>query len=242
VARTEMQRKKQKTVSSPTLDAVSAKLRDLVLAVDKGALLGSEDSLVDGLGASRSTLRQAARILEREGLLRVKRGLNGGYYGSRPDEKTIQTAVIAYLLTHDASHEDVSAVASVLWVEVLRRAATLNNRSARKFAEGYRQQVLALDENATLQDVVQLEERMRDATFELIESPYMQLLFRINATFRRNRFAPPPLDLKRPGFVERWREAKLMELGAIAEGDVQLAIMAARYMPTVWDWLPPRDL
>jgi GntR family transcriptional repressor for pyruvate dehydrogenase complex len=237
-----MQRKKRKVVSSPTLDAVSTKLRGLVLAVDKGALIGSEDSLVDLLGVSRSTLRQAARLLEREGLLRVKRGLNGGYYGSRPDAKTIQTAVSAYLLTHDASHEDVSAVASVLWVEVLRRAATLNNRSARKFAEGYRQQVLELDENATLQEVVQLEERIRDAMFELIESPYMQLLFHINATFWRSRFAPPPLDLKRPGFVESWREAKLMELGAIAAGDVQLAIMAARYMLKVWDWLFQRDV
>jgi GntR family transcriptional regulator, transcriptional repressor for pyruvate dehydrogenase complex len=128
-------------------------------------------------------------------------------------------------------------VASVLWVEVLRRAATLNNRAAQKFGEAYRQQVLELDENATLQQVVELEEKIREAVFELIESPYMQLLFHINATFWRSRFAPPPLDLKRPGFVEAWREAKLMELSAIAEGDVQLAIMAARYMPKVWDWL-----
>lgn len=228
--------------SSPTLESVTIKLRSTVLATENGALIGGEDSLVAKLGASRSTVRQAARLLEREGLLRVKRGIRGGYYASRPDEKTIQTAVSAYLLTHDASHEDVSAVASVLWVEVLRRAATLNNRSARKFAEGYRQQVLELDENATLQEVVQLEERIRDAMFELIESPYMQLLFHINATFWRSRFAPPPLDLKRPGFVESWREAKLMELGAIAEGDVQLAIMAARYMHKAWDWLFQRDV
>jgi DNA-binding FadR family transcriptional regulator len=232
-----MQRKKREVVSSPTLDAVSAKLRARILAAEQGALIGNEDSLVEYLGASRSTVRQAARLLEQEGLLRVKRGMSGGYYGGRPDEKTIQTAVSAYLLTHDANHEDVSAVASVLWVEVLRRAATLNNRAARKFAEAHRQQVLELDEDATLQEVVELEERIREAMFELIESPYMQLLFHINATFWRSRFAPPPLDRQRPGFVETWREAKLMELSAIDQGDVQLAIMAARYMPKVWDWL-----
>jgi len=58
-----------------------------VLAAKEGALIGSEESLIADLGVSRSTLRQAARLLEREGLLRVKRGINGGYYGQPTDER-----------------------------------------------------------------------------------------------------------------------------------------------------------
>src|SRR5215471_18892047 len=68
----EIQKKEMaKGSSSPTLEAAIIKLREIVLATKNGALIGGEDSLVAKLGASRSTVRQAARLLEREGLLRV---------------------------------------------------------------------------------------------------------------------------------------------------------------------------
>jgi GntR family transcriptional regulator, transcriptional repressor for pyruvate dehydrogenase complex len=224
-----------KASSSPRLEAVRTRLRELALAADEGALVGSEDALVQELGVSRSTVRQAARLLEGEGLLRVKRGINGGYYGSRPDENTIKATVSDYLGTLDAEHGDVSAVAAVLWVEVLRRAASLNSPASRKFAEMQRGAVLEIDKDAPLRRIVELEETIREGIFELIDSPYIRLIFHINATFSRRRYGSAPPDLVNPELVQAWQEAKLMELGAIAEGDVQLAIMAARYAPQVWE-------
>jgi GntR family transcriptional regulator, transcriptional repressor for pyruvate dehydrogenase complex len=224
-----------KASSSPRLEAVRTRLRERVLAVENGALLGSEEALVNELGASLSTVRQAARLLEGEGLLRVKRGINGGYYGSRPDENTIRAAVSDYLGTLDVEHQDVSAVAAVLWVEVLRRAANLNNAAARKFAETSRQAVLEMGEQAPMRKVVELEETIREGIFELIDSPYIQLIFRINATFSRRRDGSAPPEAVDREWVRAWQEAKLMELGAIAEADVQLAIMAARHAPQVWE-------
>jgi DNA-binding GntR family transcriptional regulator len=224
-----------KASSSPRLEAVRTRLRELVLATHSGALVGSEDALVQELGVSRSTVRQAARLLEGEGLLRVKRGINGGYYGSRPDENTIKATVCEYLGTLDAEHADVSAVAAVLWVEVLRRAASLNNPASRKFAETYRQAVLAIAEDAPMRKIVELEETIREGIFELIDSPYIQLIFHINATFSRRRYGSAPPDLVKRELVQAWQEAKLVELGAIAAADVQLAIMAARHAPRVWE-------
>jgi GntR family transcriptional regulator, transcriptional repressor for pyruvate dehydrogenase complex len=224
-----------KASSSPRLEAVRTRLRELALAADDGALVGSEDALVQELGVSRSTVRQAARLLEGEGLLRVKRGINGGYYGSRPDENTIKATVSDYLGTLDAEHGDVSAVAAVLWVEVLRRAASLNSPASRKFAEMQRRAVLEIDKDAPLRRIVELEETIREGIFELIDSPYIRLIFHINATFSRARYGSAPPDLVSPELVQAWQEAKLMELGAIAEADVQLAIMAARYAPQVWE-------
>jgi DNA-binding FadR family transcriptional regulator len=227
--------KKRSSVS--TLDAVKAKFREFVLAAKEGELLGSEESLISALGVSRSTLRQAARLLEREGLLRVKRGINGGYYGSRPDEKTIQTTVSAYLETLDMSYEDVTSVASVLWVEVLRRAASLNNEAARKLAKYHRQKVLEVDDDATFHEVVEVEQASREAIFDLVKSRYIQLIFHINISFSVGRF---PLAATRDGtakhreFVTAWREAKLLELGAIADGDVELGMMAARHIRNIW--------
>ena len=155
-----------KAPSISTLEVVKAKLREVVLSAKEGALIGSEESLIADLAVSRSTLRQAARLLEREGLLRVKRGINGGYYGSRPDEKTIQTAVSAYLGTLDMKYDDVTAVAS----------------SVGRFP-------LAAD---------------RDGTPQHRE------------------------------FVRAWREAKLLELAAIEQGDVELGMMAARNGRNIW--------
>lgn len=227
--------KKQPTTS--TIEAAKVKFREVVLAAKEGAFLGSEDEIIAQLGASRSTLRQAARLLEREGLLRVKRGINGGYYGVRPDENTIQTAVSAYLETLDMSYEDVTAVASVLWVEVLRRAASLNNEAARKVAKYHRQKVLEVDHDATFHDVVEVEQESREAIFNLVKSRYIQLIFHINASFSVGRF---PLAATRDGtpkhreFVDEWREAKLLELSAIANGDPELGMMAARHIRNIW--------
>ena len=78
-----------KRPSRPAIEAAAAQLRSIVLESDNGALIGSEDMLLEKLGFSRSTVRQVARLLEREGYLRVRRGINGGYFGSRPDAATI---------------------------------------------------------------------------------------------------------------------------------------------------------
>src|SRR6266404_239290 len=109
------------------IDAAAARLRELALAADDGELLGSEEALVEKLGASRTTVRQVARLLEREGLLRVRRGINGGYFAARPDLHTIETTVSAYLEMLHTEPEDVTTIASALWVEVLRRAARINS-------------------------------------------------------------------------------------------------------------------
>jgi DNA-binding IscR family transcriptional regulator len=237
VAPAESENKMPKQASISTIDAVKAKLRGIVLAAKEGALVGSEDSLIADLGVSRSTLRQVARLLEREGLLRVKRGINGGYYGTRPDEKTIQTAVGAYLETLDMSYEDVTSVASVLWVEVLRRAASVNGDAGRKLADHFRQKVLEVDPDATFHEVAEVEQASREAIFQLVKSRYIQLIFHINGAFSVGRF---PLAATRDGtpkhreFVRAWREAKLLELSAIADGDVELGMMAARHIRNLW--------
>ncbi len=223
--------------SSPTLEAVKAKLRDIVFAADNGALIGGEESLVAELGVSRSTLRQAARLLERQGLLRVRRGINGGYYASRPDQTTIENAVSAYLGTLDLKYEDVTAVASVLWVEVLRRAASINNAAARQLADHHSAKVREVSPDATFHEVVEVEMASREAIFELVQSRYIQLIFHINQAFSVGRFPPAaerdgtPQHLQ---FVSAWREAKLLELRSIAQGDVELAMMAARNIRNIW--------
>lgn len=223
--------------SRPAIEAAAARLRAIVLESENGALIGSEDMLLDKLGFSRSTVRQVARLLEREGFLRVRRGINGGYFGARPNVVTITKTVSAYLETLDMDARDVTVIASALWVEVLRKAASVRTEAARELADAYREHVLAIKPEAPFADVRTLELESRAAIFELVESSYIELIFDINTAFARRHFAAPS-DMDNTAthrkFIRAWRNAKLMELSAIGEGDIELATMAARHTRSIW--------
>ena len=75
--------------SRSPIDTAADQLREILLRQQEGEMIGSEDDLVARLGVSRVTVRQAARLLEREGVLRVRRGINGGYFASRPSVELV---------------------------------------------------------------------------------------------------------------------------------------------------------
>jgi DNA-binding FadR family transcriptional regulator len=225
------------TKNESTVHAAAARLRTLVSTAREGTLLGSEDDLVNRLKVSRATVRQVARLLEREGLLRVRRGINGGYFAARPDLKTVETTVSAYLEMFETDVEDVFAIASALWGEVMRKAAGSGRREGRELVKRFREKVNALPADAAYDEILKLELESRDAIFALINNRYIQLIFQINMAFAQRRLAGPvnkdnaavDRDL-----VRAWRGAKLMELQAIADGDSELGMMAARHSRNVW--------
>lgn len=224
--------------SKSAIDAAAARLRETVLAAKEGDFLGSEESLQTLLGVSRATVRQAARLLEREGLLRVRRGINGGYFGARPDIDTIETAVGTYLELLNVEADDLVRIASVLWVEVIHKAAGLNSPAVRDLAAHYDRQVRAMPADASFQFVTELERDFRSALFNLIGSRYIELIFQINMSFANRRFPTSPSERdgtpEHSAFLGDWRNAKLMELAAIIDGDQALGAIAARHLRNVW--------
>lgn len=220
------------------LASASAQLRDLVLSVPEGTLLGSEEMLQAMLAVSRATVRQVARLLEREGLLRVRRGINGGYFAARPDVSTIETVVSAYLQMVNADCEDVTMVASALWSNAMRRAAALRTDEACALADRLRRKILAMPDRASFSDTARLDDEIRSAIFALIGSSYTELIFHINGAFARRRFPTLPGarddTVEHRAFVRTWCNAKLMEIEAIASGDQDLAELAARHSRKVW--------
>lgn len=221
-----------------TLDVVAERLREIVLAAPEGALIGSEDSLIARLGCSRSTVRQVARLLEREGLLKVRRGISGGYFGTRPDVGVIESTVSAYLEALDIDGRDATILASVLWVEVVRKAALADPGMVREMVAGLKPKVAALPDEASYVMVRDLELLSQSEMFRLSNSAYIRLIFDINVEFSRRRFPDSPVeDDESPehrAFVRLWREAKLQELNAVALGDADLAALAAQYSRKVW--------
>lgn len=65
-----------------------------------GSVLRSETELVEMWGFSRATVREALRLLEADGLIRIKRGPGGGITVSRPSPSHV-TRSMALLLSLD---------------------------------------------------------------------------------------------------------------------------------------------
>ncbi|TCM27741.1 regulatory GntR family protein [Novosphingobium sp. ST904] len=223
--------------SSSQIDIAAARLRSLAMATPDGELLGSEDDVIGSLGVSRITARQAARLLEREGVLTVKRGKHGGYFAARPSGDMIETVVCSYMNTLGLSTKHTGMVATSLWIEALREAAGAERAAALAMVDELSPLFEDLDPEATLEEVSKLEQRMRAAVFKLIDGAYIDLIFRINAAFARQRLTgwteQLDADLHRR-FVRKWKAAKLMELEGIADGNVLQAVTAAMHERSLW--------
>ncbi|CAN7551943.1 GntR family transcriptional regulator [Phenylobacterium sp. LjRoot219] len=223
--------------SKSSIDAAAARLREIALATPDGALLGSEDDLLQQLQVSRVTVRQAARMLERDGVLRVRRGNNGGYFAARPSVEMVEAVVVAYLDTVGMDARHVGVVTTALWSGVLREIAGADRTATRALADRLSEKVEQLDSEATISDVAKLEHLIRAEMLELIHGQYIDVIFRINAAFSRQRFGGRTDDSEpasRRPFVQNWKKAKLMELEAIAQGDATLAMMAGLHTRNLW--------
>ena len=227
----------RKSEARSPINSAAERLRSIVLDAEEGAFIGSEDALMAQLGCSRNTVRQVARLLEREGVLRVKRGINGGYFGSRPDAGTIEATVAAYLETLDMDPQDVTILASALWVEAMRKAVAANRDRVEETVERLRKRVLSIKDSATFAQVQKVELEMQSAIFELANTSYIKLIFDVNVAFSVRKFQVPVEDDETEfhhRFVPSWRDAKLMELLALGGGDREVAVMASQYSRKIW--------
>jgi GntR family transcriptional repressor for pyruvate dehydrogenase complex len=233
-----VKRNTSKIEPKSTIATAATRLRAIVRQTKPGELLGSEEALTTTLGVSRTTIRQVARLLESEGLLKVRRGINGGYFASQPDLQTIEATVSAYLEMVETNVEDTTIVGSVLWIEAVRRAAQIGGTEAAAVAAKLRIKAVALKPTATFDQARKFEQESRAAVFGLIKSRYMELIFQLNVAFAQGHFPSRPSDLdetpEHREFVLAWRNAKLMEIDAIANGDEELGVVAARRGRALW--------
>lgn len=76
-------------------DVLAHELRERILAGDypEGMVLPPERELVSQTRLSRATVREALRILEVQGLLRIKAGRAGGAFVHRPDGDSVASSI-----------------------------------------------------------------------------------------------------------------------------------------------------
>lgn len=76
-------------------DVLAHQLRERILSgsIPEGAALPPERELVEQTQLSRATVREALRILEVQGLLRIKAGRAGGAFVRKPDPQSVADSV-----------------------------------------------------------------------------------------------------------------------------------------------------
>lgn len=95
-----------------------------------GAFLGSEEELLTRYGVSRPTLRQAARIVEHEQLITVRRGVHGGFFTRLPTSEAVTRVASVFLQLNGTTVDDLlRAVSSfVPTLATLACAAPIDER------------------------------------------------------------------------------------------------------------------
>lgn len=219
------------------VNTVANRLRELSKDAEDKQFLGSEEDLVTSIGAARATIRQAARLVEREGFLFVRRGMNGGYFAARPDPDLIE-ATASYLDMEEVTIEDVTYISSLLWVDVMRKACSLKTDQARQVAQQWQRRIIKVRPSTAFTEVIAIEQELRIAMFNLTKARYIELIFNINSTFARKRYVIDELTAPRSDdrqFVRKWRDSKLVEFQAIIDGDARVGVLAARFSRAIWD-------
>ena len=125
-----MQEQDTAEATSVTFQA-AVRLRKMALGVEDGVFLGSEEELINALGVSRPTFRQAARLLAHEQVLTIKRGVGGGFFARRPTLQTVSRAVAAYLNARHTSVQDVMEASHGVFRMGIALAAQSDNEAAR---------------------------------------------------------------------------------------------------------------
>jgi GntR family transcriptional repressor for pyruvate dehydrogenase complex len=114
----------RKVVLTAAPQATADVIREDILSRDEeSGLLGSEDDLLERLGVSRPTLRQATRILEQENLIFVRRGVNGGLFFRRPDASAVTHTTVVFLRSRHTSVQEVFDTRLLLEVDCATLAA-----------------------------------------------------------------------------------------------------------------------
>jgi GntR family transcriptional regulator, transcriptional repressor for pyruvate dehydrogenase complex len=210
--------KKAKAPRRRLVQTTAAKLRALILARDPDAQIGSLTELAGLLGVGIVTVQQAARILEHEGLLLVRRGPGGGYYGTRPDEDALERSVVAYLQIHGSGHREAAEVMTLLRAEIIAAAAHCEDTALREALTALHARVDLCD---TADKRAALESELYQLLFKMVARPLFELLTRVAWRL----YDPSSIPVLYPGAegVADWKAGQSRLIRAILEQDEELA-------------------
>lgn len=199
------------------------KLRAMILAQPPETQIGSLPDLAKELGVGIVTVQQAARVLEHEGFLQVRRGPGGGYYGTRPDAEGLSRAISGFLAFRHSEHPEAIDIISLLDCELMAAAARSPNAELRRELAALAQ---SIDDRNTAQSRSAFDQTMLDILYLMVDRPLMELLSRV-AVHHYAQYPHGPVYGGAAG-KQRWKRDKRAIISAILDGDPERARFEAQ--------------
>ncbi len=224
--------KKNQVQDSRLISETIEKMRDMILSQEPDSYLGSMSEVAQNLGVGIATTQQASRILEHEGLLRVRRGPGGGYYGTRPDAAALQRAFATYLRIREVSYRDAFEMTVSLDCDIAEAAAMADHPDL----EGAVSTLIdKLHSCQSAEDRIEFEVLLRTTLLGIVNNPLMELLAQVAMQLYKSD-SHPAIFAQHIQLVE-WKSKRMKILHAILERDPELAYFEAqRFRRQVHDW------
>ncbi len=214
----------QKRTSRESLvNGAVAKLREMIVAQPPEAQIGSLPDLAKILGVGVVTVQQAARVLEHEGFLQVRRGPGGGYYGTRPGAEGLSRAISGFLSLHHSDYPEAIDIITLLDCELMAAAARTPDEKARRELTSL---IKTLDDRNTPAQRGAFDQSMLDILYLMVDRPLMELLSRM-AVHHYAEYPRGPLYGGSEG-KQRWRRERRGIISAILDGDPERARFEAQ--------------
>jgi DNA-binding FadR family transcriptional regulator len=208
--------------------------REQILSRGADAYLGSEDDLIEKLAVSRPTFREAARLLEYEQLLTIKRGPGGGYFTREPTHAAVTHVAAVLLRRRAATMADISVCAAPLMREAVRLAALGKNPALRRDLRALVKPYSDV-KNASAERVAELEAQFIEIVARLGGNPVLELFVNVIFDFGRgtDRYSIPRADRR-----EVYCEIQVRLIEAILDADPELAQMyMGRRSALIQSWI-----
>lgn len=222
------------------VDIAAQALREIALEKSDGDFLGSEDDLVARLKVSKPTLRQASSRVAQEHLIRVRRGVGGGYFARRPGSLSVSRIAAVYLRSRNANYCELTFVMPMFYAELAKLAAAnpdLHNVGRlREFAERDESTIDPHDLNG-YREFMRSEREFISFLAEMAGNNVLQLMIEITGDFSAN--APRnDEEMLRHMDMAAYRRLRARLARAIANGDGDIAeLLSRRCTDRMCEWM-----
>ena len=208
-------------------------LVDLSLAAKPGDYLGAEKDLLEKLGISRPTLRQAAKMVERDRLISVRRGSRGGFFAERPDASDAIQSLTRFLRLRGTNLGNIMQVTRPVLEEAAIAAAMQRTPAD---IEELKKFVATIEECQGPRELIAAEVKMARLIARLCGNPVIELVIEIGYSFGLGE-----RDIGLYGDHERRARSRELQRGllnAIIDGDPDIArLMMQRRSDQFDEWL-----
>jgi DNA-binding FadR family transcriptional regulator len=219
--------------SETLVTRTARELARISLGSDEGSFIGAEDDMLSRLGVSRPTLRQAAKIVENDRLLSVRRGIKGGFYASRPEAADAIRTLSRYLRMKGGTLGDILVVSRLVAEEAAARACASPDPDLRVRLEAF---VLRIDEHDTPAAIIKAEAELVQVVSEMSGNPAIELVMAIGFSFGMEEQEVELYRDEAHREVARGLQRQLCK--AILDRDAEIArVIMRRRSGTIQEWI-----